>query len=301
MTFTIFLFCVISYIYGQPDIGPYTTGSTTLKCDALDKSSKEVWLNYPTNVSKSQKFPLIAYAHGMAGGGFDMLGYTALFHQIASYGYVIAAHKSCSNGCSCGPSHWTKCNGLPATSPSKGWPEYYGETLKVIDWAKNSSGDVFSLIDWSKGVGISGHSMGGQSTANAATKACTEAYDIRAAVIHHAADGKTIHGNIGSNISIPTASFTSTGDGIWKETREIHEAIPTTSGTKAYRNQVGFSHLEPVLWPPVENPFLATFTAAWFKVYLDGDSSGQYYDLIFGSDNTSLCKYAEMKECMVEK
>jgi len=300
MALTIFLFCTIRFTYAQPVIGPYATSAKTLTNDALDKSNNGVVLTYPSNATKGQKFPLIAYAHGMAGGGIDIIGYELIFHQMASYGFVIAAHKSCSNGCTCGRSRWTECNGLPTVKPAKGWPEYYGETLKTIEWAKNSSGDVFALIDWSKGVGISGHSMGGQSTTNAATKACTQAYDIRAAVIHHSANGDTGHGNIGSNVSIPTASFTSTGDNIWKETRDIYEAIPKAAGSKVYRNVVGFSHLEPVLVPPIENPFLATFTAAWFQIYLNGDK-GEYYDLMFGSGATSLCKHAEMKECLVEK
>jgi len=293
------LVCVACIIYAQPSIGPYSTSSTTLTCNALDKSNHGVVFYYPSNETKGTKFPLIAYAHGMAGGGVDMLGYTALFSQMASYGFVIAAPKSCSNGCTCGASHWTKCNGLPGTSPSRGWPEYYGETLKTIDFCKNSTGNIFDLIDWSKGVGIAGHSMGGQSTASAATKACTQAYDIRAAVLHHAASGDTKYGNTGSNVSVPTASFTSTGDSIWKETRDIYEAIPKGIKT-VYRNQIGFSHLEPVLWPPVENPFLATFTAAWFQIYLNGDT-GEYYDLIYGNASSSLCHYAEMKECHVDK
>jgi len=291
-----------SFVVAQPDIGPYDTSSTTLTCNVLDKSNQGVFIFYPSNKT-GEKFPLIAYAHGIDGGGFDMLGYTFLFKQMASYGFVIAAHKSCSTGCNKpgGMNPWTKCNGLPPTSPTSDWPGYYGETLKTIEWAKNSSGGVFDLIDWSTGVGIAGHSMGGQSTANAAVKACVDEFDIRAAVIHHSADGKTVHGNIGINITVPTASFTSTGDGIWKETREIFEATPKSAGSKVYRNVVGYSHLEPVLAPPIENPFLATFSAAWFKIYLNGQQSGEYYDLIYGSALSSLCKHAEMKECLIEK
>ena len=48
-----------------------------------------------------------------------------------------------------------------------------------------------------------------------------------------------------------------------------------------YRDLKGSSHLEPVLWPPTENPLLATYTAAWFDVYLKGDT-GAAHDLIYG-------------------
>ncbi len=68
--------------------------------------------------------------------------------------------------------------------------------------------------------------------------------------------------------------------------------------------QVGSSHLEPVLLPPIENPFLATFTAAWFNVHI-GQASGkagpgsQAYELIYGSAADSVCKYAPMANCSV--
>lgn len=67
----------------------------------------------------------------------------------------------------------------------------------------------------------------------------------------------------------------------------------------ALRNEAGWSHEEPNLWPPVENPFLATYTAAWFKVFLNGDKA-DYYDLIFSDHGDSLCKHAEMEECRVD-
>ena len=70
----------------------------------------------------------------------------------------------------------------------------------------------------------------------------------------------------------------------------------------AYRNEVGWSHEEPNGRPDKgknwENPYLATFTAAWFQVFLNNDT-GAYYDLIFGDGDTSLCKHAEMVECYV--
>ena len=69
-----------------------------------------------------------------------------------------------------------------------------------------------------------------------------------------------------------------------------------------YRNQIGFSHLEPVLWPPVENPMLGLYTAAWFKVFLGGqhEAGQKYFDLIYSKTGTdTVFTYAEMKECVV--
>lgn len=107
-------------------------------------------------------------------------------------------------------------------------------------------------------------------------------------------------GNVGINISIPTAAFTSSGDSIWPETNAIMAALNNSNPTFpiAYRDVTGFSHLEPVLIPPIENPYLATFTAAWFKVFLENDT-GYWQDLVFGTGPDSLCKHANMTQCYI--
>ena len=63
-----------------------------------------------------------------------------------------------------------------------------------------------------------------------------------------------------------------------------------------YRNLEGWSHLEPVLVPPIENPLLATFTAAWFQVTLNDDKS-KWRDMIFGQGPGTLCGETPMVEC----
>ena len=43
------------------------------------------------------------------------------------------------------------------------------------------------------------------------------------------------------------------------------------------------------------------FTAAWFKVYLGGDT-GAWHDLIYNRSNpASLCNYAQMTECLLDE
>jgi predicted dienelactone hydrolase len=83
----------------QPTSGPYDTASTDFEVAAFDSSDQNLWVIYPSNATAGTKFPLISYAHGMAGGGqLDILGYTALFNQLASYGFIVAAPKSCNEG-----------------------------------------------------------------------------------------------------------------------------------------------------------------------------------------------------------
>jgi dienelactone hydrolase len=200
----------------QPLIGPYETARITLPCDALDGTDPEVMITYPTPTTEGETFPLIAYAHGAAGGGFFINGYDDFFHQLSSYGFVVAAHKSCAMGMQIkiftgiptlifviigcfkpgGQNKWTECANDVKIVSSDGWAPYFGETLKTIDWTRNSSATegsdpVFQLIDFSNGVGVAGHSMGGQSSTLAANTACTKQFDIRAVALHHPANGQT--------------------------------------------------------------------------------------------------------------
>lgn len=57
--------------------------------------------------------------------------------------------------------------------------------MKTIDWAQNMTRagvdpQIFGLIDWSAGVGLAGHSMGGQAATVGANEGCTSKYNIKA-------------------------------------------------------------------------------------------------------------------------
>ena len=140
----------------QPSRGPYKTARKVVKVDILDPTDDEVVLTFPSNASSLDKFPLVAYAQGLLGGDIDILGYAELFDQMASHGFVIAAHKSCNTGCKQrGPSQFTECVGLLPLKPlDEGWDTYFAETLKVIDWAKNSTHvKELKSVNWTTGVG----------------------------------------------------------------------------------------------------------------------------------------------------
>jgi len=287
---------------GTPPAGAYGTSKKSVTVAALDTSNQKLHIHWPSNATAGEKFPLVSYLHGLAGGGISMIAYERLFSDIASYGFVVVAPSGCSYGCKDKvEAPYTNCGGLLDVAP-KGWGSYYGEQLKAIEYAKNESAagdDVFSLVDWSTGVGISGHSMGGQATTITASDACAKQWNIKAAALHHPADGKTPAGNIGVNVSIPLAAFTSSGDSIWPETHDIYYNSSMTP--KVYRDQTGFSHLEPLLIVNAVgtyNPWLATMTAAWFKVYLNGAATGMWHDMIYDKTSpTSLCNYAPMTAC----
>jgi len=166
----------------------------------------------------------------------------------------------------------------------------------------NNSDPVFATIDWKAGVGAAGHSMGGQASTLSASAACAAKWDIRAAALIHPEIGSLPWGNTGSNISLPVATFTSSGDTLCVAATAAATMAAFNSSAQAaslpsvYRNVQGWSHLEPVLGEVFENPLLATYTAAFFKVILNGDR-GVYYDLVFGSGPDSLCSSEPMVDC----
>merc|ERR1712048_695191 len=115
----------------------------------------------------------------------------------ASYGYIVAAHESCDTGCKQGGSD-------PLNPP--GFKDMYKEQLKVIDWAKKQSDAVFGKANFDIGVGVSGHSMGGQATMRSSSK-LGEGHGIKAAAMHHAYSIGAYNAPI-----VPFAAFTGSGD-----------------------------------------------------------------------------------------
>lgn len=210
---------IATAVQPAPTMGPYSVNSTWYKVPALDGASDNAWVIYPSN--GTGPFPLISYQHGALGGSIDLLGYEALFEQIASYGFVVAAADSCDVGCidATRGAPWSDCGGLPNIIIET-WSAWYAEGLKVIDWAKNMTDakqdPIFQRIDWEKGVGYAGHSMGGIAAVTVANAACTSRWNIKAVVVHHSADCMLPNTtqNLGAYIDVPTAIFTSSGDGV---------------------------------------------------------------------------------------
>eukprot|EP00928_Gymnodinium_smaydae_P002607 TRINITY_DN10934_c0_g2_i1.p1 TRINITY_DN10934_c0_g2~~TRINITY_DN10934_c0_g2_i1.p1 ORF type:complete len:220 (+),score=22.25 TRINITY_DN10934_c0_g2_i1:78-662(+) len=88
---------------------------------------------------------------------------------MAERGLIVAAHKSCH--------HPFGCN------LESQWKNFYKEQTKVIDWAKSRALSPVEGVyaDFSNGVGVAGHSMGGQAAMYSASYKGHQ--DIRAAVL----------------------------------------------------------------------------------------------------------------------
>ena len=108
--------------------------------------------------------------------------YKPLFEGLNSFGYIVIAHRACNTGCK------DDKDNLPL-DPG-GFGHYYKQQLLAIEWAKATalagSDPILKNIDLSHGVGIAGHSMGGQSTVFSSSFGNTSALNITAAVMHHA-------------------------------------------------------------------------------------------------------------------
>ena len=269
-----------------PLLGPFNTTSAIFSDAIFDSSDARVWAWWPTGGGAGATFPLVPYLHGGLGGGAALGAYAALFSQLASWGLVVVAPFSCSAGCldAANSSRWTQCGGSYVSPTGMGWDAFYGEAFKVIDWARNASAAApaaappFSLIDHAAGYGVAGHSLGGQAAAVAATRDCPARWGVKTAVLHHPASGAVPSGNLGANVSVPLAAFTSDGDAGWAGARAYMAAFASRADglASAYRDEVGWSHLEPVLWPPCENPLLATYSAAWIRTIVGGDRAAAY-------------------------
>lgn len=261
-----------------PFVGPYAVAHSKYDVATLDPGYPHAAVVAPVP-NGTQKFPLIVYLHGAGGGSFYEdypEGYKVLFTNLASHGYVIVAPESCDVGCTKG-------------GQGAGWDNFYKEAGVSIAWAKTMGADpVLAQIDWNVGIGVSGHSMGGQGVSKAAEKGYAAANGIKAAVGHHPApdDG-------GAAIGIPLAMYTGANDGCCgtDTTHHIWDAAPKPKFLAIKKDA---PHTEPVLF---KDNGLGLYTAAWFKIYLEGDK-GTYYDLIYGNSTDAMCNQYEMAECV---
>jgi hypothetical protein len=198
--------CVLlaaAQVYSQSDqFGAYSVAFEEVKIGELQQGSQMALAAYPANATAGQQFPLVSFSHGDYGGGVDLLSYKALLQEMASWGLVVLAHRSC------GP-----------LEPTGGCGDtQYLDQLRVLDWARELRSQnlddakamaVHDRINISTGFGVSGHSTGGRSTFQSAMLASQ--YDIRAAVAIHP-DPKV---DSASNITYcPMAVFTGTADQI---------------------------------------------------------------------------------------
>ncbi len=286
----------------NPDaqLGPYTVAleSFPLNSDIKNPNEDKVSVWYPNGVNpnsnvtfdQSTSFKFISYAHGMFGGGIvDVPGYNELLSSMASFGYIIAATHQCDVGC------FDDCLSLPSDPICFG--NYYKKQLDVIDWAKSCTvaddicADPFGHVDFSQGVGIAGHSMGGQATLFSSSYENASNYDIRAAVLHHA------YTHSFPSPTIPFLDFTGEEDTTSPPNTmglPIYEAAAGNDIPRGYVDKTYAGHHEPDITSLDRNgiELLGQFSAAWFKLYLDKTPTAlgfDFHEMIYGKSSDSVC------------
>ena len=288
---------------GDPEAtrGPY---ETKLKVFALNSDIKnpeedKISVYYPIGLADGSNitlddlevsFKLISYAHGMFGGGIlDVPGYNDLLSTMASFGYIIAATHQCSVGC------FDDCVSLRYDPPCFG--NYYLKQLDAIDWSKEcASGNTacaepFKHVDFSAGVGIAGHSMGGQATLFSSSEGNATAYDIRAAVMHHA------YTHTFPAPTVPFLDFTGDEDTtapVDTMAIPLYEAADGSNLNRGLVDKTYAGHHQPDILSVDRNgiELLAQYSAAWFKLYLDKTPTADgidYYAMIYGLDSGGMC------------
>lgn len=274
----------------QPAAGQYETTKMVYEDTGYDAGSTVSRRNFvvvaPSDPQPTDRFPIIAYAHGAGAGGALMNVYDTHFHWLASYGFVVVAPDSCTLSC-----------GDPMNG---GWELFKYEQLRGVDFARNKteSGAADAPwarhVDWDNGIGVAGHSMGGTATLLSSFAADAERYRVRAAAYHQGMALPPFVTLDPSRVTVPLIAFTGGLDVVVTpaQVREIYAQVPHP---KTFRDQVGTGHMEPCL--PTPNHALAAHTAAFFKIWIYGEHRGEYHEQIYGSGPDSVCSYAEMREC----
>ena len=299
--------------------GPFETRQTTFSLNTGSSVSAEedkATVYYPVMDSSynATSFKYISYAHGMFGGGVaEVPGYNTLLHAMASFGYIIGATHQCSVGC------YDDCRSLK--DDPKCFGNYYKKQLNMISWAKECSGLVggcsepFQYVDFSEGVGIAGHSMGGQATVFSSSANNATDFDIRAAVMHHA------YTHDFPPPTIPFLDFTGEQDTTSPASTmavPIYQSAASSKLPRGLVDKTNANHHEPDVSSFDKNgiELLAQFSAAWFKLYLDKTPQAlglDFHEMIYGASAgvgagvgaghpLSLCTGADgpMTQCVLE-
>ena len=268
--------------------GPYSVEHQVIHVPGLQISSHKVDCYFASNSTAPQRF--IAFGHGASGGQFiQPFVYKSILTALASWGFVVGAPRACLEG------------GLAGC-------KYYKQQLTLIDWARKAGAEghsIMKLVNFTGGVGIGGHSMGGGSTLTDSTAAFGgAAHGIAAAVMLHAfVTGATPGGS--EPPSVPFLAFTGTRDTTAPPAMTTKFYGAAAAGTpRGLVNKVGATHQEPTDYKDHKEPYnprLAQYMAAWYKLYVDGWTAApagrgagapdfpDFREMIFGKGADSLC------------
>ncbi len=218
----------------------------------------------PDDGGGAARFPLLSFSHGDFGGGVATSAYLPLLAEIASFGVVVLAHRSCNPTCG---------------------DAQYEDQLRVLDFAaaQNASGaaraaPALARVDFSLPFAVAGHSTGGRATLQSA--AVARAHRVGAACgVHPDPEGAA------ANASAPTLVLTGSKDTIEPagSARADFDLLPSAV-PRAFADLENATHMSPV--DGGEAPY-ARFVAAWVRAWVAGDADARA--VIYGDASDALC------------
>jgi len=284
----------------KPALGTYKTSHVEVTDAGHEELSgidtRDYVITYPETTG-SEKFPLIIYAHGAAGGRVDMLAYQTHFNDLAAYGFVVVAPKSCFMGCKPpkNSGSWLGATGacLPWTDGPQ-WTSFVYENVRAIEYVKKTTSAAWaSSIDWDAGLGVAGHSMGGEVVSQMGSSVFAKKYNVKGVVCEHC----LMCIKTGDIIETPAMFMTGNGDFEVLPSQVKAAYTNDTTAPKSYRNDKGRGHTEMLNLLVQYNSAVASHAAAFFKVHINGDR-GTFYNQVYGNASDSFCNYEAMYECM---
>lgn len=238
--------------YGKGN-GPYQTASETIPVPGfVCGGPATAYVSYPTN--KSMTYPLISFAHGFTAGGTKVpVDYgPKLLAGVASWGYVIISTEDA-------PSNYCE-----------------QETVDQIHCIQHMKNIKYKRVDWTKKVGLMGHSMGGHATVLSSANAnAVKTHNIGAAVALHpvALPFKQPH--------VPIFYGTGSADVIVPPGGVISDYKKTTIKGKVLAEIKGATHFEPnTIGPNRWTPYAAAMMGCYLWEIPDACS------LIYGKSRT---------------
>lgn len=214
------------------------TGMTS--CSSAGGKEKEALATYPADASPNKTYPFLAFAHGM---NCDPAGvYTAMLNSVAEH-YIVIAPNGDNDG-------W--CNNM------------YKDQLRGIDIAYERRNEFpYSAIDWSKGVGLLGHSMGAHATVVSAGAKPASPVTIKAAV---AFAPQFFGESFASAVKVPIFYVSASADKIVdpsKVQQQYDDTDPNLS--RAFAELKGYNHMSVST-----SDTFSYFTVAFFNCHMLG-------------------------------
>eukprot|EP00483_Globobulimina_turgida_P008508 UN08525 len=204
---------------------------------------------YPKEaISQKKNLPFLAFGHGAdAGGDGAYVLYKDLWHQVASFGYIIAGPKSCEPG---------YCSNF--------WEDLQ-TTIGYIEKEKGSLNKVFDYALFDK-VGLYGHSMGGAATVHVSDNA--KELNITASVALHPSIGDPHEHdrNEAADVKVPILFFSGSADVLVPPKEGIKGFNVDPILPKIFAEITNATHMEPTNGGlGREQPYVAAYFECMIK------------------------------------